>query len=73
MDAEGKNGVTPLHVAVHYDNTSLAHLLLEKVSPSYVPYLYRGDVYLNFFYADMDSVFFCMRVRIKFINIGLKN
>ncbi len=30
MDAEGKNGVTPLHVAVHYDNTSLALLLLEK-------------------------------------------
>ncbi len=32
MDAEGKNGVTPLHVAVHYDNTSLALLLLEKAS-----------------------------------------
>jgi hypothetical protein len=32
VDAEGKNGVTPLHVAVHYDNTSLALLLLEKAS-----------------------------------------
>ena len=28
MDAEGKNGVTPLHVAVHYDNQNLAMLLL---------------------------------------------
>ena len=30
VDAEGKNGVTPLHVAVHYDNTALALLLLER-------------------------------------------
>ena len=30
MDAEGKNGVTPLHVAVHYDNQAVAMLLLER-------------------------------------------
>ena len=27
VDAEGKNGVTPLHVAVHYDNQNVAMLL----------------------------------------------
>ena len=30
VDAVGKNGVTPLHVAVHYDNTALAMLMLER-------------------------------------------
>ena len=31
VDAEGKNGVTPLHVAAHYDHQNVAHLLLDKV------------------------------------------
>ena len=30
MDAEGKNGVTPLHVAAHYDHQNVALLLLDK-------------------------------------------
>merc|ERR1712223_2099548 len=34
VDAEGKNGVTPLHVAAHYDHQNVAHLLLDqKASP----------------------------------------
>lgn len=31
VDAEGKNGVTPLHVAAHYDHQNVALLLLDKV------------------------------------------
>ena len=30
VDAEGKNGVTPLHVAAHYDHQNVALLLLDK-------------------------------------------
>lgn len=30
MDIEGKNQVTPLHVAAHYNNDKVALLLLEK-------------------------------------------
>lgn len=29
-DAQGKNGVTPLHVAAHYDHQPVALLLLDK-------------------------------------------
>ncbi len=31
VDSEGKNGVTPLHVAAHYDHQNVALLLLDKV------------------------------------------
>ncbi len=31
-DSEGKNGVTPLHVAAHYDHQNVALLLLDKAS-----------------------------------------
>lgn len=30
VDAQGKNGVTPLHVASHYDHQNVALLLLDK-------------------------------------------
>lgn len=30
VDAQGKNGVTPLHVASHYDHQNVALLLLNK-------------------------------------------
>lgn len=30
IDAQGKNGVTPLHVAAHYDHINVALLLLES-------------------------------------------
>lgn len=32
VDAQGKNGVTPLHVASHYDHQNVALLLLDKVN-----------------------------------------
>jgi ankyrin len=31
VDTEGKNGVTPLHVAAHYEHQNVALELLQKV------------------------------------------
>ena len=45
VDAEGKNGVTPLHVAAHYDHQNVAHLLLDQV------------IYWNRFYNRLIIIF----------------
>ena len=59
MDAEGKNGVTPLHVAVHYDNTPLAALLLDRGASPHA--------------AAKVDIFFLFRLRFIDTNLHKKN
>ena len=52
-DVQGKNGLTPLHVATHYNHVNVALLLLNnKASPHSVAkvsmiYIYLNCVYIN--------------------------